>query len=349
MPLTVRVQDIRYNWKRIFIPLAISAVTIGGLLFAGRGDIDYSVFYRVSAFWIFLAVLKMIFVLPVQAWRWQLAISAQGHRASFKEIFLGVIVRTFFNNITPGVGTGGEIAGAYYLAKRTSLTFKAAMASSAAERIVQGLAVVVISIGLVAFALPVLSLDSLVVKGIIVGLLWFAVFMLSMLYLSLFKIAWGKKLMEWVVRAVVRLSPAARKTWNIGKIREEVGLFHDEYRASLRHPWMTTGMVALTVLQAGLEVAQPYFIFLALGVPVPLWTVILSILVIKVIGVFAIFPGGSGLVEAANYGIYEAFTDIGRDLVIAHTVLFRVLDAWLTWLVSGIVTAAISGSVFRDT
>jgi uncharacterized protein (TIRG00374 family) len=257
----------------------------------------------------------------------------------------GTMIRSFFNNLTPGVGTGGEPAGAYYLARRVPMTFTEAIASTAAERMVQGLVFVVIVLSALGVCLPMMSVSSTLARSIIIGLVGFMGFVGLMFYLSLFRFQYARRFIETTIRTIAYLIPPLRSRLDVSQIKKGLDSFHQEYRAFVRNPKAILGICLLTAIHWGMEILPPYLLFRALHVEVPFWLILVGATTLKVMGIFSLIPGGAGLVEGMNFGLYAGLSNVSNQVILAETILFRALDSWIPWVVSGIVTSIATASL----
>lgn len=331
----------RLQWTRILIPVGISLVTLIGLSLVIDGKGLSQVLHQADPVLVGLAALKTPLLVLLWSLRWHLLVRTRQLPVRFHQTVVTVLIRSFFNNLTPGAGTGGEPAGAYYLAKRTPLTFKEAIAGMAAERMVQGVAMA----GLILIALGVcvswLPLSSTLIRSLILGLIGFMGFVGLMFYLSLFQFQYGRAIIEGFVRVLGWAIPAIRSRVAVDRLRPQLDSFHQEYRAFLHDPATILGIVLCTALAWGLDLVQPYLLFRALHVEVPFWLVVVSTMTIKIVGIFSLIPGGAGLVEGLNFGLYSGLSNVPHQVIVAETILFRALDSWLLWLGSGIVTSVV--------
>ena len=97
--------------KRFALPFAVSLATLGVLAFAVNGDIQ-GVLGSADPTLLLLAALKAPALVLLWALRWHLVLRARLFPVRFGQTVKAILVRTFFNNLTPGVGTGGEPAAA---------------------------------------------------------------------------------------------------------------------------------------------------------------------------------------------------------------------------------------------
>ncbi|MBM3264348.1 MAG: flippase-like domain-containing protein [candidate division Zixibacteria bacterium] len=336
--------SVRTAWRRLLVPVGVSAVTLTGLALTVDTDGLIPAFKRADPWLIGLAALKLPLLILLWSLRWHLVIRAGKTRVPFRYMIHAALVRAFFNNLTPGVSTGGEPFGAWYLSKRTPLTFREAVASTAAERMVQGMGMVVLLLATVFVCLPILPVYSGSLGVLYAGMGGFLCVVGFLFYVSLFRFHYLRSVLETLIGLVVRAMPSLRTLWDADRVGEQIDGFYSAYRTYLKSPAAIGAVTALTFLQAGLDILQPYILFQALGVSVPLPLLLLTANLSRILGIFAFTPGGSGLIEAANLGMYHGLSTLSPDVILAETILFRLLNSWLLWIVSGSVTGMVWSS-----
>lgn len=335
----------RLQRHRILIPVGISVVTLAGLGVAVDGKSLSQILHQVDPVLLILAALKTPILVLIWSLRWHLLLRARQFSVSLSRTTVAVLIRSFFNALTPGAGTGGEPFGAYYLAKRTSLTFKEAIASTAAERMAQGLVMVGIVLIALVVCLPMLPLSSTLSWVLLIGMVGFMMFVGSMFYLSLFQFRYCRFIIEAVIRTLTWAIPPLRSRLEMEHLRHHLDEFHQEYRAFLKNTTALLGIVLFTALSWGLDLLQPYLLFRALHVDVPFWLIVASATITKLMGIFSIIPGGAGLIEGMNFGLYAGLSSVPSQVIVAETILFRALDVWILWLGSGIATSIVGVSL----
>ena len=338
-------------WKRILIPFAISVVTLAGLALAVRsqGLPPRQILYNIQPLWFLLAAIKIPLLFPLWVWRWKIILQVRHPTVKFSPVMIGVWVRSFFNSVTPGVGSsGGEIAGDYYLHKRLDIPFREVVATTAVERMIIGMTLVVLMVVGLVIAIPLLPLDSTVVRSILIGLLAFTFVVGLAFYLSVFRFEVARQWIKSFIRFLGWIIPPLGRKIKWGEVEEALSGFQESYQLTLKNRAVISWIIFITIIQVGLELLQPYAIFRALGVAFPFWAIIVTMATIKTFSVLSPIPGDSGLVEGINFGVYASLSHIPQQVIATQTILFRILDAWLLWIISGIVTSMVSVSMLRN-
>lgn len=329
-------------------PIGVSFVTLIGLSLAVNIDEVIQILHRVDPLLLGLAALKIPIQVLFWSLRWHFTLRARQFPVTFCNTISAVMIRSFFNNMTPGAGTGGEPIGAYYLSKNTSLSFKETMASTASERMCQG--VVIVGIILVSFVIcfPYMPLQSSLIRYLILGLLGFIGFIALMLYLSIFQGRYALFIIEKLIRGITRVIPSLQKKWDLDHLRENLDGFHREFRMFMNTRQAILWNILFTVINWGLDLIQPYLLFKALQIDVPFWLIVMNSTIYRLIGFFSIIPGGAGLLEGVNVGLYAGLSLVPGQAIVAQTILFRFLDAYILWPASGIVTSISLSSITKQ-
>lgn len=329
----------RPRWKQAALPVGVTIATLIGLSYAVDTHHVVRILRDADPLLLGLAALKV----PLQAlfWtlRWYLIVRARRFQAPFSSVLTGVMIRSFFNNMTPGAGTGGEPIGAYYLSRRSSMSFKETMASTASERMCQG--VVFAGVMLLAFlmVIPFLPLASSLIRTLLMGVGGFVVFIALMLYISVFQFRYGRVVIETVIRGIAWLIPPLKNRWDLANLRTHIDGWYQEFRAFMSARMVVLWITLFTVVNWWLDVMQPYFLFRALHIDVPFWLIVMNSTIVRVSGIFSLIPGGAGWLEGINVGLYTGLSVVPDEAIVAETILFRALDAWVLWLGSGLISA----------
>lgn len=331
--------DLLQNKRSLFIRIVIfiGSTFIFLLIFGSFLDIQETIdlIKKVDPLFLIPAALKI--PLQVICWtlRWHFVLRTRDYFIPFSRTFSAVLIRSFFNNMTPGAGTGGEPAGAYYLSKSTSMSFGQAMASTVSERMVMGVVYAAILIITSISILPFIESSSSFLIIISVILVLFSGFIMLMLYLSVYNFTHGRIVIKRLLNIITRIIPSFKNKWDIEHIDVHIQNWHNEFTGFVRNRKAVRIIIFFTVLNWMMDLSQPYLIFKALGTDVPIWIIIINATLIRITGGFTLIPGGAGVLEGVNFGFYTGLTDISDETIMAQTILFRALDAWFLWLIGG--------------
>ena len=326
--------------RRLALSLVLSCFVLLLLLQAVDLTAFFNVLQSANLALLLIATLKVPANYLILWLRWHLILTGGGFKVSRGSLWAAVMVGCFFNNVTPGLKVGGDPLKAYYLTRKYDLDFKTVMAGIAAERTLQGVTLVITA--------AVALLMSVIVRlpfSSIQAFAWLTMVTTALVAISLYVAVYK---VETLIRAagrllrLLRLSPRANRTTTLDRLKRGVGVFHREYAVLLRNMRVVVAVIGLTVLQLALAFTQAYLIFRALHADIPFIYVILGTTAVKVSGIVAITPGGAGIAEGVNFGVYTILQSVPGEVIAAQTLLSRALDTWLIWISSGIVTAFVA-------
>lgn len=331
--------------KRLALPGVLSCLVLALLLRAVdiKGFLD--VLEQTDLRLLFFASLKVPADYLILMQRWQLILASGGIRIRLRDLWMGVMVGCFFNNVTPGLKVGGDPLKAYYVSRKYDVDFTAVIGGIAAERMLQGgvlwITAVTALLASVIVRLPTSSIQAFAwLTAVTTALVAVAV------YVGVYKL-------DVLVRLGTRLFGARmpgqrdRHPELVEKLSTAAGTFQQSYAGALRNRRLVASVLGLSALQLALAVIQAYLVFRALHVHVPVIYVILGTTVVRVIGVVSVTPGGAGVAEGVNFGVYALFQVVSGEIIAAQTLLSRALDAWLVWVSSGIGVAFAAPELLR--
>ncbi len=292
-----------------------------------------------------LASLKVPADYLILARRWHLILVSGGINVGRRDLWTGVMLGCFFNNVTPGLKVGGDPLKAYYVSRKYGVDFAAVIGGIAAERILQGgvlwITAVTALLASVIARLPGSSIQALV---------WLTIITTALVALAVYL---GAYRLDAVIRVGSRLLGAhvaahrGRRGDNVEKLTTAAATFRRTYAAALRNRRLAAAVLGLSALQLALAVIQAYLVFRALHADVPVVYVILVTTVVRVSGVVGVTPGGAGVAEGINFGVYSLFRVVSSEILAAQTMLARALDAWVVWISSGVVSAVAAPELLR--
>ena len=225
------------------------------------------------------------------------------------------------NNLTPSAKTGGEVARAAYVYAKTRASLANIATAIAFERLseafpVTALALIALYAALVAHSVNiyVVAAVALPIAGVLLG----------------FK--YWDKLMDYVLRKSEQLGfIAVDESEELASLRKLMG----DYPLLL-------AAVALSTAVWVLDIIRLYVIGLAVGWRAPFFRFMLLSILYLIIGLFAITPGGLGIVEG---GLTAALVALGAptDKAIAITIIERLISYAIATLIGGLVATFTGG------
>ena len=105
------------------------------------------------------------------------------------------------------------------------------MASTASERMCQGLVFVGIVVITFLIIIPYFPVTSTLIQPVLIGLGIFCVFVALMLYLSIFQFKYGRAVLVFIIRSIAWLIPPFRKRWDLENLPAHLDDWHKEFRA----------------------------------------------------------------------------------------------------------------------
>ncbi len=225
------------------------------------------------------------------------------------------------NNLTPSAKTGGEVARAAYVYAKTKASLANIVTAIAFERLseafpITALALIALYAALISHNVNVYIVAAVMlpVIGIIVG------------------IKYWDKFMEYVLRK-----------------GEELGFMminEQEELASLRKMMRNYTLLFIAVMLSTvvwiLDIIRLYVIGLAVGWRAPFSRFMLLSILYLIIGLFAITPGGLGIVEG---GLAAVLVALGApaNKAIAITIIERLISYGIATLIGGVVATLTGG------
>jgi uncharacterized protein (TIRG00374 family) len=324
------------DWKRL--AFFGGALIIIGALIKWAGAQGIAEILRNANLALLLAAV-LVYVLTLLAWalRWKVLVGALGYGAKLGDVFNAIFVGMFFNNISPGAKGLGEFIRVYYLAKRINAPYGPVTASVMMDRMLDLIPIAVMMVlatvhvyvlGETGLTILILVLDAILLgfSALVIGLL-----------LSEDK---APKAIWWIYRQYKRLSDGAEKRKEgFEKIATvTVPRLQQDFRELSKNTLATLLAVLFSFVYWGLTIARYYLIFKAVGYPIAVGDINVVLVVSMVVGMFAVVPGGAGIIEAVNTAVFVAL-GIDPGYAVTGTILERLISYWGPTVVGSFVTA----------
>lgn len=293
-----------------------------------------------TADWKYLLLAVFVYVLTIiaLALRWKVLLSAIEINAPFRKVFKAVFVGMFFNNISPGAKGLGEFIRVYYLAKETKKPYGGITASVMMDRILD---LVPVGFMMVAATLHTYSLGEKALTVLIV-LLDLVMIGFTFLVISvLMSEEKADKVVWWIYRFYKKISPSGARQHLDGfkKIIEvTIPRFQGDFKKLERAKGGTTLAIGYSFAYWLLTIARYYLVFLAVGYPLSPQDITVVLVVGMVVGMFAIIPGGAGIVEAVNTAVFISL-GINPELAVTGVLIERLISFWGPTLVGSFTVA----------
>lgn len=317
----------RRGWLLVSVLLStlvmaiVLALTVDEATFAVLASLDFR--------WLAVALLSHIGALLCWAGRLRVLSAGLGHRVPYRRCVSIVLANVLAAAVTPS-SAGGEPVRAYEL-YRAGVGAGDATAVVVAERLLD----VILLLSGVVLAVVVLERE-LAALGVSGGPLVpaIALFALAFAGLLLLVLRWPqglKRTLTWAATVTGRRLPARFAAW-LGRLPELLDREVDHFHAAFGR-FATRGLGYLAaglVLSAGywvLDFLVASFVLLALGLP-PYWVLsLLCQMLVNVIALLPLTPGGAGLAEASAaslYGLFVPTSSLGVFVVLWRLIIYHL-------------------------
>ncbi|ASJ05488.1 lysylphosphatidylglycerol synthase transmembrane domain-containing protein [Thermococcus barossii] len=285
-----------------------------------------------------LAVAVYVATLLAWAMRWKVLLKGLGINAPLVKVFKAIFVGMFFNNISPGAKGLGEFIRVYYLARETKEPYGPMTASVMMDRMLD-----LVPIG-VMMLLATLYVYSLGETGLTVLIIILDVIMIGFSALVIGLLMSEKKAHSavwWIYRQYARISSkgAEKRRDGFRKIDEvTIPRFQRDFKVLAKSKSATIMALIYSFLYWALTILRYYLIFLAIKHPIEPIAITVVLVVSMVVGMFAIVPGGAGIIEAVNTAVFVA---LGMDpqYSVTGVLLERLISYWGPTVIGSFVTA----------
>ncbi|WP_297500505.1 lysylphosphatidylglycerol synthase transmembrane domain-containing protein [Thermococcus sp.] len=301
-----------------------------------RADIEY------------LLLAGLMYVLSLLSWmmRWRVLIKSLGMEAPFGKVMLSLLAGIFVNNITPGARGGGEPVRMYFLAKEIEKPYGQVFATVMMDRILDLIPVVLM---LVLSTVYVYYLGSLSLTMTLVAL--------DVVFGALVAISLGILLSErktkgtlfWLYRIMERFLPTKADKYRekfLRMVNADVPRFQSDFRFLMKHKGAFLMALFYSTASWLFTILRTYCAFLTIDFPVKLVDVMVVQMVGIVVGMISVIPGGAGIVETVNSGVY-VLLGIDKEVAVTATILDRLISYWIPTGIGGFVTTHLGAKIRR--
>jgi len=330
----------RSQWKWLLVSISFSTLVMAGVLYFTVDETTIEYLSRVNPFYLVLAALLHVVSLGFWALRIQKMSGSLGYRVNFKHCFNLVLANMLVAAVTPSQA-GGEPVRVHEL-YRAGVPVGDATAVVIMERILDG--IVLGALG--AFAMLFLgSYWSSLTSGFSgVSILMYAAWISVTLFVLVFIYSvknpdYLKRALKWMSRWVDRRWHLKRLESLLETIDREVDNFNKGLVKFVNHgkSGLVWGMF-FTLLFWFSEFIIASLILMGLGQPAFLIESFVVQLVIAIIMMIPLTPGGSGVAELGATSLYSLF--VPSSIVGVFVLLWRLILYYLNillGLLSGLV------------
>jgi len=237
---------------------------------------------RANYWWMSAYLVCLLLSHVLRAWRWRYLLDPVKPHIGLRNLFSGVMIGYFFNNILP---RAGELARPYAIGKLESVPKSFALGTIVVERIIDVLTfLLLVSLlpvlydGPLLESFPWLQDAGFLITAVTVGLL--AVMIVFMMR------------RDWT-NAVVQRSARILPAWLIGRTRPLIHSFLDGF-SFLKRPWHVIIVAAGSLIVWLLYIIMVYLAFFSFGIGNLGFRAAAVVQAISSIGVAIPTPGGTG-------------------------------------------------------
>ena len=308
--------------KAIFLAVVGLGVLYGIFKFVGTSKI-IPVLLGADQYLVLTALLLQVVLMLIWTLRWNIVADYLKLKIPFIRLFPHLLVVNFGDIITPGPRFGAEPLVVYFMEKKEGIKSEDSLTSMLIERIygvVTFNILAILSIGLLVYYLTInfsIFLLLLVSLLISVGLTY-------VLFHSLANEKEGLKLAtkiaDWIIEIAYHLRAARR--FGIKETMEEFEkrvnrsmkvFFEEVIKTSKEKELWVVGMLLSFIFYFAIY-AQLYVIFLAVGVKVPFYLIVVMLTLSELVGFLILLPSGVGVTELL---IITLSTAAGIDIGVA--------------------------------
>ncbi len=285
-----------------------------------------------------LAIGIYVVTILASALRWKVLLKGLEINVPLWTVFKAIFVGMFFNNISPGAKGLGEFIRVYYLAKETKEPYGPMTASVMMDRILD---LVPIFVMMIIATIHVHNLGQTVLTVVIVILDAIMIGFSALVIGLLMSKRRAHSAIWWIYRQYRRISPkgAEKRKGSFTNIDEvTIPRFQSDVRVLVKNKLYTLIAIFWSFVYWGLTIVRYYLVFLAVRYPIQPIDITVVLVVSMVVGMFAIIPGGAGIIEAVNTAVFIAL-GIDPDYAVTGTILERLISYWGPTVIGSFVTA----------
>lgn len=319
-----RKRNLFSGKQRIFYIFCI-LIFILGIVYFSEIRSEFRLLEKVKVYWLALAILAQVSTYLLAALVYWLLLRAYeiNPLPRLSELFRASIIFLFFNQTVPSAGVSGNTFFFNFLVKR-KISPTQALSFMRTELLIFYATMEVVILVLLLVCSFIHKVSSVLVTVLALGLLIHLVLGLVILWVG------RKKTLGLVIKKIGRLkwfkkyAHSLNQRWQSVTSQREVQL--------LAFFQTNTGVVVQTFfLQVGLMAADAFTLlalFYGLGVPVPVFVVVLSFICTKILATLPISPGSLILYESSmTFFLVHLGTSLGPAIVV--TLLYRLLSFWM--------------------
>lgn len=304
-------------YKR-FTLFLLSIVFIAGILYYVGFDETVGVMLRIQPAYFLLLLALQLFTMCLSAVKWRLIL--RHVKVSFKNLLAATFVGYFINNITPIGLAGGEPVKAYLLSKKERIAPEKAFSSVVVDLFLEIIPIFLLSS--VAIFLIISNGISIEIAMVIIA----ASLVLLLLFILSLTLAINKEYSLKIIGVLLcSLSRLPYMKDRADKLQSEVEEIYGKFNKAMKEQMLDNYILffgtCISVTVWCLRLLRVYIIFLAIGIKIPLSTLIIVQAFAIVVTFIPISPGALGIWEGTNIALFVLLGGpVGVTAVKATTV-----------------------------
>jgi len=321
-----------------FVLFLLSLAFIAGILYYVGFNETVGVMLSIQPAYFVLLILLQLFTMFLSAVKWRIIL--RHVKVSFKNILAVTFVGYFINNITPIGMAGGEPVKAYLLAKKEGIAPEKAFSSVVVDLFLEIIPIFLLSS--IAIFLILTNGISMEIAMVIIA----ASFVLLFFFVLSLTLAINKEYSMKIIN--VLLCSFSRLPYMKGraeKIRSEIEVIYGKFNKAMKEQMLDNYILlfgtCISIIVWSLRILRVYIIFLAIGIKIPMATLVIVQAFAIVVTFIPISPGALGIWEGTNIALFSLLgASAGVTAVMAATV--TMIDRLIFYVfptVLGVVSA----------
>ncbi|MBD3389172.1 MAG: flippase-like domain-containing protein [Candidatus Altiarchaeales archaeon] len=310
--------------KRILL-FVVSILLLGALFFS----VDYNELFRITSKlsyeWTAALIALQLFIMLLMSLKWYVII--RRYAVSFTNVLHTSIIGFMVNSLTPVSLAGGEPVRAYVISKIDKIKMEKSFAT--------------VLVDLYLHIIPVLFLNLVAIFIVFkysmdlrfAWLLGLLAVLASTLLVGSFSLLTSRdpslRLFNAILDVFERIVFLRKYVRRVeAHVDDLFSSFHRSIRTTMTDVWTLTVGLIISIAIWALSVLRIYLVFLALGVPIELWKVIVVYAILVTVSGLPLLPGALGIWEWVGTGL---FTVLGLPLEVSAAIVLvdRLLFFWL--------------------
>jgi glycosyltransferase 2 family protein len=301
-----------------FALFLLSLAFIAGILYYVGFNETVGVMLSIQPAYILLLIILQLFTMFLSAVKWRIIL--RHVKVSFTNLLAVTFVGYFINNITPIGMAGGEPVKAYLLSKKEGIAAEKAFSSVVVDLFLEIVPIFLLSS--IAIFLILTNGISLEIAMVIVT----ASFVLLFFFLLSLTLAINKEYSMKIIKILLcSISRMPYMKSRADKILSEIEVIYGKFNKAMKEQMLDNYILlfgtGISIIVWSLRLLRVYIIFLAIGIKIPLATLVVVQAVAIVVTFIPISPGALGIWEGTNIALFSLLgASAGVTAVKAATV-----------------------------